>query len=68
MDDEQDLIAAFEKAIHEDFPNPRRLGCPDHESLVKLVSQAASPKLSGVIAHIRQCAPCFDELKKLRAK
>ena len=66
MDKEKDLIDAFDAMVHTDFANPERIGCPGHDSLVKLASGPANPELARVLAHIRQCAPCFDELKQLR--
>jgi hypothetical protein len=66
MDWEKDLIDAFDAVVHKDFANPRRIGCPGHDSLVKLVSGSGNPDLAKILAHIRQCAPCFDELKQLR--
>ncbi len=50
--------------MHEDFPNPQRIACPGREVLLKLAQQPADAQL----VHIRQCAPCFDELKELRHK
>jgi hypothetical protein len=66
MDWETDLIEAFETIVHRDFPNPRRIGCPGHESLVALAACRTEAQSALVLAHIRQCAPCFDELKQLR--
>jgi hypothetical protein len=68
MDIEQELLDAFERVVHEDFPNPQRINCPGREVLRKLAEQPADTQLTQVLAHIRQCAPCFDELKELRRK
>jgi hypothetical protein len=68
MDAEKDLIDALENMLHKDFVNPQRIGCPGHESLVKLASQPGAPELAPIVAHLRQCAPCFDELKALRER
>jgi hypothetical protein len=64
MDSEKELVDAFEGIVHEDFPNPQRIACPGREVLLKLAQQPADAQL----VHIRQCAPCFDELKELRHK
>lgn len=66
MDEEKDLIDAFELMVHNEFSNPERIGCPGRDSLVRLASGLGNPELATILAHIRQCAPCFDELKELR--
>jgi hypothetical protein len=69
MDWETELIDSFETIVHRDFPNAQRIGCPRRESLVGLVAGLADGAQSRVVlAHIRQCAACFDELKELRRK
>jgi hypothetical protein len=65
MDREKDLIDAFETMVHEEFANPERIGCSGRDSLVRLASSLGNPEFVTILAHIRQCAPCFDELKKL---
>ncbi len=68
MGSENDLLEAFEKVIHEDFPNPQRIGCPGHEALLRLAEGSGHVQQTRLLAHIRQCAACFDELKELRRK
>ena len=68
MQFEVDLLYAFDKVIHEDFPNAQRIDCPEHEALLKLAEGAAHVEVAHLLAHIRQCAPCFDELKQLKRK
>ena len=67
MQFEEELLSAFDKVIHKDFPNAQRIDCPGHEALLKLAEGAAHVEVH-LLAHIRQCAPCFDELKELRRK
>jgi hypothetical protein len=68
MDSEKELLDAFDRVLHEDFPNPQLIACPKREVLLKLVQQPAdSTQLAHLLAHIRQCAPCFDGLKELKA-
>lgn len=69
MDWETELLNSFETVVHRDFPNPHRIGCPGRDSLAGLAACRgdASPAAL-VLAHIRQCAPCFDELKEVRTK
>lgn len=66
MNSEKDLMDAFEYVVHRDFPNPERVGCPGREVLAQLASLPWDSKLSHLLAHIRKCAPCFDELKQIR--
>jgi len=62
------LLDAFDRVVHEDVPNPQRIACPGREVLLKLAQQPTDTQLAHLLAHIRQCAPCFDELKELRQK
>ena len=66
MDFEKELLDALDRIVHEDFPNPQHIGCPGRQVLLKLAQQPADSQLAHLLAHIRQCAPCFDELKDLR--
>jgi hypothetical protein len=64
----RELLEAFERIIHGDFPNPQRIGCPGDKVLLKLAEGAGQLHQARLLAHIRQCAPCFDKLKELRSK
>jgi hypothetical protein len=68
MGSEKELLDAFERIIHEDFANPERIGCPGQEALARLAEEPRIIQQKRLLAHIRQCAPCFDELKELRRK
>jgi hypothetical protein len=68
MGSEKELLEAFERIIHEDFPNPQRIGCPGGDALSRLTEESGHIQQTRLLAHIRQCAPCFDELKELRRK
>lgn len=68
MSSEKELLEAFEWVIHEDFPNPQRIGCPGDQALLKLAEGSAQVHPTHLLAHIRQCAPCFDKLKELRSR
>jgi hypothetical protein len=68
MGSEKELLEAFERVIHEDFPNPQRIGCPGSDALLILAEGSGHVQQTLLLAHIRQCAPCFDELKELRRK
>jgi hypothetical protein len=68
MGSEKELLEAFERVIREDFPNPQRIGCPGGDTLLRLARGSGQAQQADLLAHIRQCAPCFDELKELRRK
>jgi hypothetical protein len=68
MDIEKDLIDTFESLVRRDFPNPGRIGCPGHDALARFAARPGDPEISMLLEHVTQCAPCFDELKKLRGK
>lgn len=66
VDWETELMAVFETTVRRHFPNPQRIGCPGHEFLLALAAGQRDDQSAPVLAHIRECAPCFDELKRLR--
>lgn len=68
MESEKELVDAFDRALHEDFPNPQRIGCLGHEALLKLAEGSGQHQQTSLLTHIPKCAPCFDELKELRRK
>ncbi len=61
-----DLIAAFARRVHEEHPNPERVGCPGRPVLTILASESATLCSNSILEHVRQCAACLDELKELR--
>ena len=61
-----DLITAFDRAVHEDHPNPERVSCPGRPALTALAKEAGPVSSDSLLEHIRHCAACLDELKELR--
>lgn len=63
-----ELLAASEKVLQEDHPNPNREGCPDRAVLEQLAgcTKDESPFDPAVLRHIAECFPCFSELRRLR--
>jgi hypothetical protein len=61
-----DLIAAFGRRVHEEHPNPERVGCPGQPALTTLAMESATLCSDSILEHIRNCAACLDELKELR--
>jgi hypothetical protein len=66
MDAEKELVDAFDRIVHQDFPNPQRINCPEHDSLLKLATHIEDSQFVSMLAHIGRCALCFDELKAVR--
>jgi hypothetical protein len=62
-----DLITAFDRALHEDHPNPERVGCPGRPALTALAKESEPVASDSLLEHIRHCAACLDELKELRS-
>jgi hypothetical protein len=61
-----DLIAAFGRRVHEEHPNPERVGCPGKPALTRLAREPAALGVDCILDHVRQCGTCLDELKRLR--
>jgi len=61
-----DLIAAFGRRVHEEHPNPERVGCPGRAALTRLATEPDPLGPDSILDHIRQCAACLDELRDLR--
>jgi hypothetical protein len=66
MNLEKELLDAFDRVVHEDYPNPRRINCPGSAAIEKLAAAPEADHSSSTLNHVRRCAPCFDELKELR--
>jgi len=64
---EKRLIDTFDRVIREDHPNPDRTGCPGDAALRQLAFQPGQFRSESTLDHITHCAPCLDQLKKLRA-
>ena len=68
MNLEKQLSDAFDRVVHEDYPNPERVNCPGRSALQKLAAEPEAVPDASILVHIRQCAPCFDELRELRRR
>ena len=66
MNLEEELLEAFDRVVHQHHPNPHRINCPGTSALQQLASELVAAESASVLAHIRQCAPCFDQLRELR--
>ena len=63
---ENEMMEAFDRVVHADYPNPERHGCPGASVLQKLASAPESFDCQATLNHIGRCAPCLDELRELR--
>jgi len=61
-----DLIAAFDRLVHAEHPNPQRVGCPGPTALASLAKDPGTLETEPILDHVRQCAACLDELRNLR--
>jgi hypothetical protein len=61
-----DLIAAFDRVLHEDHLNSERANCPGRAALMSLANELRNIHTDAILDHVRQCAACLDELKTLR--
>jgi hypothetical protein len=68
MNLEIQLLHAFDRVVHQDYPNPQRINCPGPSALRKLATEPEAIHSASTLAHLRQCAPCFDELRELRRR
>jgi len=68
MNLEKELLDAFDRVVHQDHPNPERIDYPGTTVLQKLAAEPVAVQSESILAHIRRCAPCFDELKELRRR
>jgi hypothetical protein len=68
MNLDNELFDAFDRVVHHDYPNPQRVNCPGRFALQKLAAEPAAGHSASTLAHISQCAPCFDELRELRRR
>lgn len=61
----------FQRDIDEVFsranPNPNRVGCPPHETLVRL-ARREQPIGDPAYEHLAKCSPCFREFRALQAQ
>ena len=65
---EKQLIDAFDRVRHQDYPNPTRAVCPGDAILRRLAFEPDEFNSVSTLDHISHCAPCLDELKRLRAR
>ena len=65
VDLEKELIAAFERVIARDYPNPNRAGCPSAAQL-RQIAEAGIKAKRELLDHVGRCWPCVQDLKRLR--
>lgn len=68
-DDKNDthLFDEMQRYVLEQYPNPQRIGCLDHDTLVVFVEAPGTLDLSDAkYLHILECAACTRDLIELR--
>jgi len=55
---EEKLLELGRKHFAEDFPNPKRQGCPAKDQL-KLLAEKPREAKESVLNHISFCSPCY---------
>jgi hypothetical protein len=62
---EAELIEAFDRFIHANHANPKRIGCPGKLALAELVVADTKFEDESTLKHIGECAACVDDLTEL---
>ena len=57
---EEKILELGRKHFAEDFPNPKRQGCPPKDQLRLLAEKPRKAKES-VLNHIASCSPCYRD-------
>lgn len=63
---EAEILEAYSRWVHERYPNPKRFGCPERETLVALVLAKAKFEDEYTLDHIGLCAACLDEILQIK--
>jgi hypothetical protein len=66
-EEERRMLAMFEQAALNDYPNPDRVGCPGSAFLQRLARHRRSiPITHPDLTHVARCSPCFQEFSEFR--
>lgn len=67
---ERDLLAALERVMRDDHPNPDRIDCPEPIVIERLATLPVNEIQvdQATLHHISQCWPCFSRLKELKQR
>lgn len=66
-EEEARILAMFEQAALNDYPNPDRIGCPGSAFLKRLARHRRSiPITHPDLTHVARCSPCFREFSEYR--
>jgi hypothetical protein len=64
---EKKLLELGRRHFAQDFPNPKRQGCPPAEQL-KLLAEKPRKAKESVLNHISFCSPCYRDYSRFLQK
>ena len=64
---DKSLLRYLKESITNDFPNPKRIGCPKLNALQQNVRDPASAN-EAVSKHVGGCSPCYSVYSRLLRK
>lgn len=68
-DEGRDVWGQLEQSIRDQFPNPKRQGCPDREVLERIAYRRLSLSQAELwLEHLGSCSPCFRDFEEIRAR
>ena len=64
---EKKFLRILKRHLSRDFPNPKRIGCPPKQQLMKLAAMPQSVR-DWVVEHLLICSPCYRAYSKILRK
>ena len=64
-DDDANFRDDIDEVLSQANPNPERVGCPSHETLIQLARRAL-PLGDPAYEHLLKCSPCYRQFHALR--
>jgi len=63
------VLTALGRGLRDEFPNPERIGCPDHEIVAAIAAQRMPlSQAERFLDHLTSCSPCYRDFLGLQAK
>ena len=64
---EKKFLRILKRHLSRDFPNPKRIGCPPKQRLMKLAGRPESAS-DWIVEHLLSCSPCYRAYSKILRK